>query len=127
MTDVMQSTAVLSSNHKALWTPPHRVNGQRSEVWLHLNALGPEDELGEQRGDVGLVEDGVGDTLQEGLQGGHALHDHPLAEDAVLKEQEHHAWANLATQTQAQYVKETSRPACYWGGGVWSAWMSFAI
>jgi len=44
----------------------------------------------------------VGDTLQEGLQGGHAEHDHPLAEDAVLKEQEDHARANLATQTHRE-------------------------
>lgn len=62
---------------------------------LHLNALCFEDEFGHQRWDIGLIEDGVRDTLQQRLHWSHTVHDNTLAQETVVKQQKHHSWAHL--------------------------------
>ncbi len=62
---------------------------------LHLNALCFEDEFGHQRWDIGLIEDGVRDTLQQRLHWSHTVHDNTPAQETVVKQQKHHSWTHL--------------------------------
>ena len=78
---------------KCAATPKHvTVEGKRV---LHLDALCFEDEFGHQRWDVGLVEDGVGHTLQQRLHWSHTVHDDTPAQETVVKQQKHHSWTHL--------------------------------
>lgn len=62
---------------------------------LHLNALCCEDEFGHQRWDIRLIEDGVRDTLQQRLHGGHTVHDNTASQETVVKQQKHQSWTHL--------------------------------
>lgn len=62
---------------------------------LHLNALCSEDEFGHHRWDVGLIKHDVSDTLQQRLDRSHAVYEHTLAQETVVKPQIYQSWAHL--------------------------------
>lgn len=70
----------------------------------HLDALHLEDEVGNHLRDVGLVEHGVSDALQQRLHRGHAVHHDTAAQEAVVELQVDQTWTHLEDDNGRQQL-----------------------
>lgn len=74
---------------------------------MHLNTLCSEDEFWDHSWDVGLVIDGVGNTLEQRLHWGHTLENQTSAQETVVEHHGHQSRTNLEHRHKNVIIYET--------------------